>query len=184
MDDILHTESKDYWDLVFEQLGRRKLFKVALSILTLLYGVAAFAPLLVNDKPYVIEAVDLDVYDRAVRRVPLCVIGMDDVLRETEADYAASVAGKDTAAPTRSVAFARNLSAARGYLATIRRFLPAAQQGPVAEVERNVEDAALAFGIDAPYFAALQRSGQFDGNVTTQNGFFKALHGFFVLRRL
>ena len=78
------TESKDYWDLVLEQLGRRKLFKLALAILTLLYGVAAFAPLLVNDKPYVIEAVDLDAYDVTVRRAKLHVGGMESAVLQTD----------------------------------------------------------------------------------------------------
>ena len=163
------TESKDYWDLVLEQLGRRRLFKVALTILTLLYGVAAFAPLLVNDKPFVIEAVDLNGYADAVRRVRPSVAGMERAARTTDEAYAASVAGKDSAAPTRSVAFARDLSAARGFLATMRSFLPAAQQGPVAEVERHIEDAARAFGIDDVYFAALQRAGQFDASITTRS---------------
>jgi peptide/nickel transport system permease protein len=163
------TESKDYWDLVLEQLGRRKLFKVALSILTLLYGVAAFAPLLANDKPFVIEAVDLSGFEEAVRRVRPSVTGMENAARQTDEAYAASVEGKDSAAPTRSVAFAQDLSAARGSLAAMRRFLPAAQQGPVAAVERQIEDAARLFGIDDEYFAGLKRAGQFDASITTRS---------------
>ncbi|MFT6833469.1 MAG: hypothetical protein ACJAZN_003654, partial [Planctomycetota bacterium] len=38
--------SKDYWDLVFEQLGKRMLFKVSMAVLTLLYGIAVFAPVI------------------------------------------------------------------------------------------------------------------------------------------
>jgi len=164
-----HTVSKDYWDLVFEQLGRRKLFKIALSILTLLYGAAAFAPLLVSDKPYVIEAVDLKGFEGTVRLVRPSVQGMESAVRQTEAAYGASVVGKDRAAPTRSVAFARDLSAARGTLAKLRRSLPAPEQGPALEVERHIEDAARAFGIDAPYFAGLQRAGQFDASIETRS---------------
>ncbi|HJP01649.1 MAG TPA: hypothetical protein QF764_07775, partial [Planctomycetota bacterium] len=49
--------SKDYWDLVFEQLGKRFLFKLGMAVLALLYGAAIYAPFLANDRPLVIEAV-------------------------------------------------------------------------------------------------------------------------------
>ena len=38
------TYSKDYWDLVGEQLSKRALFKVGMAVLALLYGLAIFAP--------------------------------------------------------------------------------------------------------------------------------------------
>ena len=59
--------SKDYWDLVFEQLGKRTLFKVGVAILTLLYGVAIFAPVIANDRPFKVESVDLKGYGSALR---------------------------------------------------------------------------------------------------------------------
>ena len=52
--------SKDYWDLVFEQLGKRTLFKV--GVVTLLYGVAIFAPVIANDRSLKVESVDLKGY--------------------------------------------------------------------------------------------------------------------------
>ena len=42
--------SKDYWDLVFDQLAKRRLFKLALTVLALLYGLAIYAPFLGNDR--------------------------------------------------------------------------------------------------------------------------------------
>ena len=60
--------SKDYWDLVFEQLGKRTLFKVGVAILTLLYGVAIFAPVIANDRPFKVESVDLKGYGSALDR--------------------------------------------------------------------------------------------------------------------
>ena len=30
--------SKDYWDIVFEQLGRRRLFRAAVVVLALIYA--------------------------------------------------------------------------------------------------------------------------------------------------
>ena len=57
--------SKDYWDLVFEQLGRRPLFKVAMAVLAIVYASAIYAPLIANGRPYVIEAIDLGGYRSA-----------------------------------------------------------------------------------------------------------------------
>lgn len=59
--------SKDYWDLVFEQLAKRKLFKLGLAVLALLYATAIYAPLVANDRPYVLEAIDLKGYWSALR---------------------------------------------------------------------------------------------------------------------
>ena len=43
--------SKDYWDTVFEQVGRRPLVKAALALLALLYASAIFCTFLANDRP-------------------------------------------------------------------------------------------------------------------------------------
>ena len=63
------TYSKDYWDLVGEQLSKRALFKVGMAVLALLYGLAIFAPLLGNDRPYKLVAVDYGGYASAARGV-------------------------------------------------------------------------------------------------------------------
>ena len=52
------AEARDHWDVVFAQLSRRRLFRLAVAILALLYGLAIYAPLIANDRPYVLEAVD------------------------------------------------------------------------------------------------------------------------------
>lgn len=61
--------SKDYWDLVLEQLSRRKLFRVGMGVLAVLYGLAIFAPLIGNDRPYKLVAIDHGDYARSVRTV-------------------------------------------------------------------------------------------------------------------
>ena len=58
--------SKNYWDLVFEQLAKRKLFKIGMAVLALLYASAIYAPLIANDRPYVLEVIDLKGYRTAV----------------------------------------------------------------------------------------------------------------------
>ncbi|MEZ5980293.1 MAG: hypothetical protein R3F34_19060 [Planctomycetota bacterium] len=65
--DTGRTYSKDYWDLVLEQLGKHTLFKVGMFVLAILYGLAIFAPLIGNDRPYVLVAVDRGAYDAALR---------------------------------------------------------------------------------------------------------------------
>ena len=59
--------SKDYWDLVLEQLFQRKLFRVGMAVLALVYGLAIFAPLIGNDRPYKLVAIDYSEYARATR---------------------------------------------------------------------------------------------------------------------
>lgn len=57
--------SKDYWDNVFEQVGRRPMVKFAIAVLALLYASAIYAPLIANDRPYVLEATDYKGYEKA-----------------------------------------------------------------------------------------------------------------------
>ncbi|MEZ5974901.1 MAG: ABC transporter permease [Planctomycetota bacterium] len=61
--------SKDFWDLVFEQLGKRALFKVGMVLLALMYAVAIYAPFLANDRPYRFEGVDIGGYNGALRQL-------------------------------------------------------------------------------------------------------------------
>lgn len=56
---------RDYWDSVALQLSRRRSFRVALSILFLLYGLAIFAPLLASDRPYRLVAIDRGRHEQA-----------------------------------------------------------------------------------------------------------------------
>jgi peptide/nickel transport system permease protein len=57
--------SRDYWDLVWQQLARRRSFRAALWILVLLYGLAIFAPLLASDRPYRLVAIDRGRHEQA-----------------------------------------------------------------------------------------------------------------------
>ncbi len=85
------TYSKDYWDLVFEQLARRPLFKIGMAILALLYATAIYAPLIANDRPYVLEAVDYQAYKKAARMLGPMTSGVLRIAKQTEADYLASL---------------------------------------------------------------------------------------------
>lgn len=160
--DVSPAEPKDYWDLVLEKLARRRLFRAALFVLTLLYGVAAFAPVLVSDRPYVVEAVDLEGYAGAVRTLRATVVGLERVAKQDDAAYADSLVGKPAAPPHRGAAFAAELHAARLRIATLRRYLPQAEAAPVDEVARLVGEAAAAFGVDDGFLAGAAAAGLFD----------------------
>ncbi len=79
--------SKDYWDLVFEQLGKRKLFKVGMVILALLYGAAIYAPFLSNDRPYRFEGIDLGAYNGAVRQMASIPAVMGGLVKTTDEEF-------------------------------------------------------------------------------------------------
>ena len=68
--------SKDYWDLVFEQLGRRKLFRAGMGVLALLYGLVIFAPFLAGDRPFSFEGVDRAAYGSSLNSLRAVTNGM------------------------------------------------------------------------------------------------------------
>lgn len=119
---------KDYWDLVFEQLGRRWLFKIGMAVLALLYGVAAFAPLLASGKPVSLQSVDIGGFKKAMRVSPM-VAGAKGIVSMTDEEYAASIEGKDEAPPTRVAKVEAEFDAAMLRVATMRSMLPEDRSG-------------------------------------------------------
>ncbi len=79
--------SKDYWDLVFEQLSRRSAFKWSLAILALLYATAIYAPLIGNDRPYVLEAIDFKGYNTALRTLSPVSSSVGRFMKQTDEEY-------------------------------------------------------------------------------------------------
>ena len=139
--------SKDYWDLVADELGRRPLVRIALAVLALLYASAIYAPLVANDRPYVLDAVDRKAYDRARRGL----VGVATSLRDLAAGGAADFAG---GAGTRTYADALDaeLAALALRLGTMRRYLPAERTAPLDAFEAvagAVVELALAGEADA-----------------------------------
>ena len=124
--------SKDYWDLVFEQLGKRGLFKLSMLVLTLLYGVAVFAPVIANDKPYVIESVDINGYGRALRLLRTTASGASRLAAQSDADYASGSGKSATAPPTRLAAAEIEYEAAEARLAVIEPALSDADRAKTA----------------------------------------------------
>ncbi len=83
--------SKDYWDLVFEQLGKRSLFKVGIVILALLYGAAIYAPFLANDRPLRFEGVDIGAYQKDLRQAAPILKFMGEVANLSEEEFRANL---------------------------------------------------------------------------------------------
>ncbi|HPF14859.1 MAG TPA: ABC transporter permease [Planctomycetota bacterium] len=79
--------SKDYWDLVFEQLGKRRLFKIGMVVLALLYGVAIYAPLIANDRPFRFEGVDLKAYNGALSQLASIPAVIGGVIKTSDEDF-------------------------------------------------------------------------------------------------
>lgn len=143
--------SKDYWDLVFEQLGKRGLFKLSMVVLTLLYGVAVFAPMIANDKPYVIESVDINGYGRALRLLRTTASGASQVAAISDEDYANGRGKSESAPPSRLAAAEVEYEAAQARLAVVEPALSAADRAQTAPYRAAFEAglAALKSGDDA-----------------------------------
>ena len=133
--------SKDYWDLVIEQLARRPLFKVGVFVLTMIYGLATFAPIIGNDRPVKLVAIDYGAYAKAERL--LGVIG-----RNALAESAKIAAGGEDAEQARE-ALERHLSGVETQVAEMSRFLPEATADLLAGW-RIEWSAALRSGVAAP----------------------------------
>lgn len=133
----LPPDSKDYWDIVFEQLGRRRMFKVAMAILVLLYGSAVYAPILGNDRPYVLDAVNYKEYGRAQRTLYPVTLGLGRLLKQGEDEY---LAGRTEGSElSYQAALGEELDALRQRLDTMRRYLPETEHRPLDELEALLE---------------------------------------------
>jgi peptide/nickel transport system permease protein len=133
--------SKDYWDLVGEQLAKRQLFKGALWVLGVLYGLAIFAPLIGNDRPFKIVAIDYGAYSSALRSIGPVTRGLAGLLDETEESYASgrgATSGLDLGS-----ALVIERQAVTTRLDTLRLYLPEASEGSLVAFEEHV-DAGIA----------------------------------------
>jgi peptide/nickel transport system permease protein len=116
------TYSKDYWDQVFEQLSKRRVFKAALATLALLYAAAIYAPLIANDRPYVLAAANYEEYGAAHRTLYPVTLGLTRLVAMDEAAYVA----QRTQGSTQSLAEAlrSECSGALDRVRTLSTYLP------------------------------------------------------------
>lgn len=134
--------SKDYWDLVLEQLGKRKLFKLSMVVLAFLYAGAIYAPFLANDRPYVIEAIDYKEYSAATKGLRSVCSSVVRQVEKTPEEYL------DTRGDSAPATLADALETERGALSlrieTMRTYLPESDHGPLVELMTDVEAAIAA----------------------------------------
>lgn len=67
--------SKDYWDLVLDQLRRRLSVRISLTLLALLYATAIYAPFLAGDRPLLLRATNAASFGKAQRALPGITLG-------------------------------------------------------------------------------------------------------------
>ncbi len=136
-----HGYSQDYWDIVFEQLAQRTLFKVGIAILAVLYSVAVFAPLIANDRPFSLEAIDTRDYNESLRRPRLAARSVAELATRAEAEPEFDLATSLDA----------EVEGKLERLAILRSYLAEADEVPLNAFEKNF-DAAV----------AAARAGDFD----------------------
>ena len=147
--------SKDYWDQVIEQLKRHRTFKVAMAILALLYASAIYAPLLANDRPYVLEAANYAEYGTAHRTLYPVTLGMGRLVKMDEAAYLAQRTGGSTQGLAETLEAERG--AAHGRVATMRSYLPPESDALLDEYAAAVDsavDKAIAGDVEGAAAAA------------------------------
>ncbi len=126
------SSGRDYWDVVLERLARRRPFRLALAVLALLYASAIYAPLLANDRPFWLEAIDYRAFEQARR-----------ILVPATSELVVLLAEGETSARPRAGALDDQGHAVTSRTETLERYLPADERaGPRAlrtEVERALE---------------------------------------------
>lgn len=129
--------SKDYWDIVFEQLGRNRLFKFAAVLLTLMYASAIYAPLIANDRPYILEAANYADYNSAMRTLYPATLGAGRVAKQTPEEYLAKRTEGST--QTYAEAMALESGAVLTQLATMKLYLPSDKHAALDEFGASIE---------------------------------------------
>lgn len=155
--EVLSGYSKDYWDLVLEQLGKRRLFQAALAVLVLLYSAAIYAPVLASDRPFVLVGADYGSYRAAQGNLLPASLGLAHLVRQGEAGYRSERTGGSTMTFVEALELERQgLST---FVGTMKEGLPAAEHGPlddfISRVNEIVEAASAGAGEPRP--GALER---------------------------
>jgi len=137
-------DSKDYWDIVFHQLGKHRLFKVGLSVLALLYGIAIYAPFVANDRPFVLKGVDRAEYENALRLLRPVAMTIGELVAKDDQAYAS---GRGDSSPaTRAEALTVEVAAAHGRARTLRLYLADELEEPIDRYEAALDRAAQLAG--------------------------------------
>ena len=134
-------EGPDLWAGVFGELRRHPLGLVALGVLALVHGLAIFAPLIANDRPYLLEAVDHGAFERARRSLVGVTAGLEGLAREGPEAYAAARLERPEA-PAFEAAVELELAALERRLGVMRAALEENLHGPLDALQRQAREAS------------------------------------------
>lgn len=149
--------SKDYWDLVFEQLGKNFLFKVSMVILALLYASAIYAPFIANDRPYVLEAINYKEYSASTKGIrSVC----SSVVRQVEKTPESYLETRGEEAPTTLAdALATERDALTLRIGNMQKYLGEADHAPLNALLADV-DLAIAASAAGEREKAIELAGE------------------------
>ena len=122
------------------RLMRRPSVRLAIVVLVLLYGAAIAAPLLANDRPYLLEAVDVEAFEKARRSLNGVALQVRGLLEEGEASYLQRRTQGSSQSYAEAVAAERRAAATR--LDTLARYLPASEVDACAQLRVLFEGAS------------------------------------------
>ena len=140
--DPLAGYSKDYWDQVLEQLGKNRLFKLSMVVLALMYASAIYAPLLANDRPFVLEAADYGEYGTAQRTLYPVTLGLGRLVKLDSQSYLEQRTEGST--QTFEEALRTELTAVEGRVETLLSYLPAERTEERDLLDRYLDGARTA----------------------------------------
>lgn len=140
------SESATGREGLLARVSKRRLVRVALCALALLYASAIYAPLIANDRPYFLEAIDRKAYASALRAIPSITASLGVLIGETPGEYAARRTSGSTS--TYAQALDGEAAALRDRLGVIERQLAREDATGLAEFSANVERAVASARAD------------------------------------
>jgi len=132
-------------------------------VLALFYGLAIYAPLLANDRPYVLEAVDYKGYESARKRIWFSALGLVELIGKTPEEYLAGRTGGSDQGYEE--ALRAEAAALAGAIDTMSLYLEEADQAPLSSYQQEVER-LVRFGIEE----RRQEAARLAGRVREQAG--------------
>jgi peptide/nickel transport system permease protein len=136
--------SRDYWDIVLAQLGRRPSVRLSLVLLALLYATAIYAPFLAGDRPLMIRATDAASYRKAQRLLVPIATNYSGLATAGEAGYRPPAARPDEETQTWGVALAAEGDALRQKAALMAGQLSGADAALLDELLGALDDTGRA----------------------------------------
>ena len=129
--------SKDYWDNAFAEVRKRRLVKLAIAVLALLYASAIYAPMLANDRPYLLKATDRKAYGSARKSLVGVANSLVELLEQGEQAYAERRASSGLSAQPWAEALGSEAEALAHRLETMRSYTASELHPRLGELEER-----------------------------------------------